>query len=216
MVAWGAAAAVAALFVLAGFSEIGGGWLVWKGMREPETLPRWGANRRKVVVAVGSVLLMLYGFLVTLQPLESFGRLFAAYGTIFIFMSIGWAAVFDGFRPDRYDICGALIAVVAAAVILFAPRGDGQDNCGAPRPTPPTPPPPGGGGPPPPPSAPRPPPGPPGGSLRASPRASCLASRGPRPSRTSSSRRCRPPWRRARAAGGRYRCRGRSCPPRTG
>jgi small multidrug resistance family-3 protein len=28
----------------------------------------------------------------------------------------------DGFRPDRYDVLGALICLVGVAVIMYAPR----------------------------------------------------------------------------------------------
>ena len=58
---------VAALFLLAGFAEIGGGWLVWQAVREGK--PWWWA-------VAGSVVLVSYGFVPTLQPLSDFGRLY--------------------------------------------------------------------------------------------------------------------------------------------
>jgi small multidrug resistance family-3 protein len=33
--------------------------------------------------------------------------------------------VFDGFRPDRYDIVGAGVCLVGVAVIMYAPRDAG-------------------------------------------------------------------------------------------
>ena len=71
--------------------------------------------------AVGAVLLMLYGWIATWQP-TSFGKTYAAYGSIFIVMSIAWAWYFDGFRPDQFDIIGGTICSVGIGVVLFWPR----------------------------------------------------------------------------------------------
>ena len=103
-----------ALFVLAAIAEIGGAWLVWQGVREHKGLVWIGAG----VIALG-----LYGFVATLQPDAHFGRILAAYGGVFVAGSLIWGMVADGFRPDRWDITGALICLVGVAVIMFAPRG---------------------------------------------------------------------------------------------
>jgi small multidrug resistance family-3 protein len=101
------------LFVLAAVAEIGGAWLVWQGVREQRGLLWIGAG----VVALG-----LYGFVATLQPDANFGRILAAYGGVFVAGSLLWGVVVDGFRPDRYDVVGALICLVGVAVIMYAPR----------------------------------------------------------------------------------------------
>ena len=101
------------LFVLAAIAEIGGAWLIWQGVREHRGLAWIGAG----VVALG-----LYGFVATLQPDAHFGRILAAYGGVFIVGSLLWGMVADGFRPDRFDIAGALICVVGVGVIMYAPR----------------------------------------------------------------------------------------------
>ena len=75
---------------------------------------------------MGSLVLVLYGFIPTLQPISEFGRLYAIYGGIFIGMSFAWARVFDGFRPDKGDVIGSLIAFVGVATVLFWPRGGDQ------------------------------------------------------------------------------------------
>jgi small multidrug resistance family-3 protein len=103
----------AALFVLAALLEIGGAWLVWQGVREHRG---WGW------VGAGVVALGLYGFVATLQPDASFGRILAAYGGVFIAGSLAWGMALDGFRPDRYDVAGAVVALVGVAVIMYAPR----------------------------------------------------------------------------------------------
>ena len=46
----------------------------------------------------------------------------AAYGGIFVAGSLAWGVVVDGFRPDRYDLAGAVICLVGVAVIMYAPR----------------------------------------------------------------------------------------------
>jgi small multidrug resistance family-3 protein len=103
-----------ALFVLAAFAEIGGAWLVWQGLRE---------HRGWVWIGAGVVALGAYGVIATLQPDAHFGRILAAYGGVFIAGSLAWGMVADGFRPDRYDIAGALICLVGVAVLMYAPRG---------------------------------------------------------------------------------------------
>jgi small multidrug resistance family-3 protein len=101
------------LFVLAAVFEIGGAWLVWQGTRE---------QRGWVWVGMGVIALGLYGFVATLQPDAHFGRILAAYGGVFVVGSLAWGAAFDGYRPDRYDVIGALICLVGMAVIMYAPR----------------------------------------------------------------------------------------------
>jgi small multidrug resistance family-3 protein len=101
------------LFVLAALAEIGGAWLVWQGVRE---------SRGWLWIGAGVVALGLYGFVATLQPDAQFGRILAAYGGVFIAGSLAWGMVADGFRPDRYDVIGALICLVGVAVIMYAPR----------------------------------------------------------------------------------------------
>jgi small multidrug resistance family-3 protein len=70
----------------------------------------------------GSSVLVLYGVIPTLQP-ANFGRVYAAYGGVFIVMSILWGWKIDGITPDRFDIVGGLIALVGVAVIMYWPRG---------------------------------------------------------------------------------------------
>ncbi|MFI8849690.1 YnfA family protein [Streptomyces sp. 891-h] len=103
-----------ALFAVAALFEIGGAWLVWQGLREQRGLLWTGAG----VVALG-----LYGVVATWQTDDNFGRVLAAYGGIFVAGSILWGVLADGYRPDRFDIAGALICLAGMAVIMYAPRG---------------------------------------------------------------------------------------------
>ncbi|MCA2219912.1 YnfA family protein [Nonomuraea aurantiaca] len=102
------------LFALAALAEIGGAWLIWQGVREQRGLAWVGAG----VIALG-----LYGFVATLQPDANFGRILAAYGGVFVAGSLAWGMVVDGFRPDRWDVMGALVCLAGVLVIMYAPRG---------------------------------------------------------------------------------------------
>lgn len=101
------------LFVIAGFFEIGGAWLVWQGVRE---------HRGWLWIGLGTIALGIYGFVATLQPDAEFGRILAAYGGVFVAGSLAWGMVADGYRPDRADVIGALICIAGVAVIMYAPR----------------------------------------------------------------------------------------------
>lgn len=101
------------LFVVAAFAEIGGAWLVWQGVRE---------QRGLIFVGLGVLALAAYGFVATFQPDPHFGRVLAAYGGVFIVGSLAWGVVMDGFRPDRWDLLGAAIALVGVAVLMYGPR----------------------------------------------------------------------------------------------
>jgi Uncharacterized conserved protein len=102
------------LFALAALFEIGGAWLVWQGVRE---------QRGLIWIGAGVIVLGLYGFAATFQPDPHFGRILAAYGGVFVAGSLLWGVIVDGFRPDRWDIIGALICLAGVLVIMYAPRG---------------------------------------------------------------------------------------------
>jgi drug/metabolite transporter superfamily protein YnfA len=102
-----------AVFVASGFAEIGGGWLVWKAVRDGK--PWWWA-------VVGSLILIIYGFLPTLQPTDSFGRIYAVYGGFFIILSFLFGWLMDGDKPDRGDLIGGTIALAGVLVVMFWPR----------------------------------------------------------------------------------------------
>lgn len=102
-----------ALFALAAVFEIGGAWLVWQGTRE---------QRGWVWAGLGVIALGAYGFIATLQSDAHFGRILAAYGGVFVAGSLLWGMGFDGFRPDRWDVIGAVVCLLGVAVIMYAPR----------------------------------------------------------------------------------------------
>ena len=102
-----------ALFVVAAVAEIGGAYLMWQAIKE---------GRGLLYALAGAAALAGYGAIAALQPDANFGRVLAAYGGVFIVGSLAWGMVFDGFRPDRFDIAGAIVCLVGVTVIMYAPR----------------------------------------------------------------------------------------------
>ncbi|MGG7621662.1 YnfA family protein [Bacillus coreaensis] len=101
------------LFICAGVAEIGGGYLIWLWLREGKPA-YWGI--------VGGITLALYGVIAAFQSFPSFGRIYAAYGGVFIVLSVLWGWGVDKKTPDLYDWVGAGICLLGASIILFAPR----------------------------------------------------------------------------------------------
>jgi small multidrug resistance family-3 protein len=100
------------VFVLAGVCEIGGGYMIWLWLKEGKS--GW-------MGIVGALILIFYGIIATLQP-TTFGRTYAAYGGIFIVMSILWGWQIDHINPDKYDIIGAVIILLGVFFIIYMPR----------------------------------------------------------------------------------------------
>jgi small multidrug resistance family-3 protein len=99
-------------FFMAGLCEIGGGYLVWLWLREGKSIG---------LAIIGALVLVLYGIIPTLQP-ANFGRVYAAYGGVFIVLSILWGWQIDKIAPDRFDIIGGIVALAGVVVIMYVPR----------------------------------------------------------------------------------------------
>lgn len=100
------------LFVLAGLFEIGGGYLVWIWLREGRSI--W-------IGMIGALILILYGIVATFQT-ANFGRVYAAYGGIFIILAIFWGWIIDKKTPDKFELIGGFIALIGMLVIMYWPR----------------------------------------------------------------------------------------------
>jgi small multidrug resistance family-3 protein len=99
-------------FMWAGLFEIGGGYLIWQWLKDGKPF-WWGI--------AGGIGLAVYGMLATLQP-ANFGRVYAAYGGVFIVMAMLWGWKIDKVAPDRYDILGGCLALLSVLIIMYAPR----------------------------------------------------------------------------------------------
>lgn len=101
------------LFCLAGLCEIGGGYLVWIAIRN---------GKGWLTGVLGAIILVFYGIIPTFQQAH-FGRVYAAYGGVFVVMSLLWGWTFDKTVPDSADLVGALLCLIGIAVIMYWPRG---------------------------------------------------------------------------------------------
>lgn len=101
-----------ALFVLTAVAEIVGCYLPWLWLRQ-------GGTSWLLLPAVAS--LALFAWLLTLHPAAS-GRVYAAYGGVYISTALIWLWLVDGIRPSMWDVLGGSLALAGMAVIMFAPR----------------------------------------------------------------------------------------------
>ena len=103
-----------ALFALAALCEIAGCFAFWAWMR-------LGHSSLWLLPGVG--LLIGFAWMLTQSPADQAGRSFASYGGIYIAASLVWMWLVEGRRPDIWDLAGAGLCLMGAAVILLAPRG---------------------------------------------------------------------------------------------
>jgi small multidrug resistance family-3 protein len=69
----------------------------------------------------GALSLAAFAWLLSLHP-EASGRVYAAYGGVYIFVAVLWLWAVDGIRPGPWDLVGAAVALTGMAIIMFAPR----------------------------------------------------------------------------------------------
>lgn len=100
-------------YVAAALAEIAGCFAFWAWFR---------LDKSVLWLLPGMASLALFASLLTLSPAEQAGRAYAVYGGVYIVASLGWLWAVEGFRPDRWDLTGAAICLIGAAVILWAPR----------------------------------------------------------------------------------------------
>ena len=101
------------VYPLAALFEIAGCFAFWACWRL-EKSPLW--------LLPGMVSLALFAWLLTLVPTDAAGRAFAAYGGIYILTALCWLWIVEGVRPDRWDLAGAFLCILGAAIILWGPR----------------------------------------------------------------------------------------------
>lgn len=100
-------------YVGAAFLKIAGCFAFWAWLR-------LGASAWWVVP--GAVALLLFAWFLTFIDSGAAGRAYAAYGGVYIAASLVWLWLIEGTRPDRWDITGAVICLIGAGIILFAPH----------------------------------------------------------------------------------------------
>lgn len=103
----------AAIYAGAALAEIAGCFAVWAWMRQ-------GASTLWLLPGLAS--LAAFAWLLSLAPADFAGRAYAAYGGVYIVASLIWLWLVERQRPDHWDLGGAGIVLVGAAIILWAPR----------------------------------------------------------------------------------------------
>lgn len=107
------APAALAIYAGAGMAEIAGCFAVWAWMRQ-------GASAWWLLP--GLVSLAIFAWFLTLAPSDFAGRAYAAYGGVYIAASLLWLWMVEKQRPDMWDLSGAMLCLLGAALILLAPR----------------------------------------------------------------------------------------------
>lgn len=102
-----------ALFVLTAIAEIVGCYLPYLWLKQDKSI---------LLLLPAACSLALFAWLLSLHPADS-GRVYAAYGGVYIFVAIVWLWAVDGVKPTVWDMVGASVALAGMAIIMFAPRG---------------------------------------------------------------------------------------------
>ncbi|MBA6296361.1 YnfA family protein [Colwellia sp. MB02u-9] len=100
------------LFIITALAEIMGCYLPYLWLREDKSI--W-------LLVPAALSLATFAWLLSLHP-EAAGRVYAAYGGVYIFMAILWLWIIEGIRPTAWDLVGSGVALLGMAIIMFAPR----------------------------------------------------------------------------------------------
>lgn len=100
------------LFIATALAEIVGCYLPYLWLREGKSI---------LLLIPAAVSLALFAWLLTLHPAAA-GRVYAAYGGVYIFVALLWLWLVDGIKPTTWDMVGGLVALSGMAIIMFAPR----------------------------------------------------------------------------------------------
>ena len=100
------------VYVLAAFAEIAGCFSFWAWLRSQHS--GWW-------LVPGMVSLALFAWLLTLHDTAGAGRVYAAYGGVYIGAALAWLWVVDGIRPTPWDVVGVLVALAGMAIIMLQP-----------------------------------------------------------------------------------------------
>nr|WP_233578607.1 YnfA family protein [Aquitalea sp. FJL05] len=100
------------LFGLTALAEITGCYLPWLWLKQQGSI--W-------LLLPAAFSLLLFVWLLTLHPAAA-GRVYAAYGGVYVVAALLWLWLVDGVRPGMWDLLGALLALLGMGVIMLAPR----------------------------------------------------------------------------------------------
>ncbi|PWQ93581.1 YnfA family protein [Leucothrix arctica] len=101
-----------ALFAVTAIAEIVGCYLPYLWLKHDKSM---------MLLIPAALSLALFAWLLTLHP-DASGRIYAAYGGVYIFVALLWLWVVDGIKPTMWDVVGGSVALIGMAIIMFAPR----------------------------------------------------------------------------------------------
>ncbi|WP_413701087.1 YnfA family protein [Psychromonas sp. KJ10-10] len=101
-----------ALFGITAIAEIVGCYLPYLWLKQDKSI---------FLLIPAALSLALFAWLLTLHPTAS-GRVYAAYGGVYIFVALFWLWLVDGVKPSMWDLVGGLVALLGMAIIMFAPK----------------------------------------------------------------------------------------------
>ncbi len=101
-----------ALFMITAVAEIIGCYLPYLWLKQDKSV--W-------LLVPAAISLALFAWLLSLHPTAA-GRVYAAYGGVYVFVALLWLWLVDGIRPSTWDMVGALVALAGMAIIMFAPK----------------------------------------------------------------------------------------------
>ncbi len=102
------------LFILTAAAEIFGCYAIYLWLR---------LDRSAWWLLPGAAALAIFALLLTLHPQSGAGRIYAAYGGVYVTASLLWLWLVEGIRPDRWDVIGSTLCLLGSSIILFGPRG---------------------------------------------------------------------------------------------
>lgn len=108
------------LFVATALAEILGCWLVWLWLRQGGSV--W-------LLPLAALSLAVFAWLLSLHPAAS-GRVYAAYGGIYVLSALVWLWLVDGVRPTRWDVAGALLMLAGSTTIILGHWREGRGHHG--------------------------------------------------------------------------------------
>lgn len=100
------------LYFVTAVAEIVGCYLPWLWLRQ---------NGSVWLLLPAATSLALFVWLLTLHDAAS-GRVYAAYGGMYISVAIAWLWLVDGLRPSGWDVAGVAVALAGMSIIAFQPR----------------------------------------------------------------------------------------------
>jgi len=101
------------LYIATAITEMVGCYLLLLWLRGQDT--DW------LLLPAAAFSLAAFAWLLTLHAAPS-GRVYAAYGGVYVAVALGWLWSVDGIRPSSWDLVGVVVTLAGMAIIAYQPR----------------------------------------------------------------------------------------------